>query len=286
MVNATLTNNTIDGGEGSGVYFSLNEGTTINAYITNNLFTNQGRYGFEGYIGTGTTLNVINSYNDFFNNALGVTEGTVTVGANNLYVDPAYVDRAGGYLHLKSTSFVINMGDNGAPSLPATDADGNPRIFGGTVDMGAYELQELPTIAVPTDCQSFTYYSVASPVLSADPSQAKPMSLGTVTEGGDTLSIRVKTYPFSGPVDIYFGLYSPEIDPYNIYLLTSGGAFQRLSESIAPWKANITGPIDESLFGDIQISTLPEGTYYLYLLVTPAGNLDNCYLWITIFSVY
>ena len=147
------------------------------------------------------------------------------------------------------------------------------------------EVGIATAIPIPSNCQSFTYSSVASPVLSADPSQAKPMGLGTVAEGGDTLSIRVKTYPFSGPVDIYFGLYSPEIDPYNIYLLTSGGAFQRLSESIAPWKANITGPIDESLFGDIQISTLPEGTYYLYLLVTPAGNLDNCYLWITNFSV-
>jgi hypothetical protein len=46
-------------------------------------------------------------------------------------------------------------------------------------------------------------------VLSADPSQAKPMGLGTVAEGGGTLSITVKTYQFSGPVDIYFGLYSP-----------------------------------------------------------------------------
>ena len=139
-------------------------------------------------------------------------------------------------------------------------------------------------MSIPTDCQSFTYSSATSPVLSADPSQAKPMGLGPVAEGGGTLSITVQTCQFSGPVDIYFGLYSPEIDPDNIYLLTSGGAFQKLSEGLAPWKANITGPINESLFGDIQTSSLPKGTYYLYLLVTPTGNLSNYYLWITSFG--
>ncbi|MBW2081205.1 MAG: hypothetical protein JRI27_09650 [Deltaproteobacteria bacterium] len=114
--------------------------------------------------------------------------------------------------------------------------------------------------------------------------KAKPIGLGTVATGGGTLSITVNTYQFSDSVDIYFGLYSPEIDPDYIYLLTSGGAFQKISEDPAPWKANITGPIDESLFGDIQTSSLPIGTYYVYLLVTPTGNLTNYYLWITSFS--
>ena len=146
-------------------------------------------------------------------------------------------------------------------------------------------ISDLPAIPVPTYCQSFTYSSATSPVLSADPSQAEPIGLGTVAEGGDTLSITVETHEFTGPVDIYFGLHSTEIDPDNIYLLTSGGAFQKSSESIAPWKANITGPIDESLFGDIQTSSLPKGTYYLYFLVTPTGNLSNYYLWMPNFPV-
>ena len=146
------------------------------------------------------------------------------------------------------------------------------------------DLLTSPTIPIPTNGQSFTYSSATSPVLSEDPSQAEPIGLGTVAIGGSILSITVETYQFSDPVDIYFGLYSPEIDPDNIYLLTSGGAFQKLSEGPAPWKANITGPVDESLFSDIQTSSLPIGTYYLYLLVTPTGNLSNYYLWITSFS--
>jgi len=147
IVNATLTNNTIDGSEGSAVYFSANDGGAINSTTTNNLFTNNSRYAFEGYLGAGSTINSTNNYNDFYNNAMGLTDGTVTIGSNALYVGPAYVNRAGGDLHLQATSPVVNMGDNSAPSIPATDADGNPRIFGGTVDMGAFELQRA---AIPT----------------------------------------------------------------------------------------------------------------------------------------
>lgn len=151
--------------------------------------------------------------------------------------------------------------------------------------MASDEIIQSLAIPIPANCQSFTYSSATSSVLSTDPSQAKPMGLGPVAEGGGALNITIQINQFSGPVDIYFGLYSPEIDPDNIYLLTSGGAFQKLSESLAPWKANITGPIDESLFGDIQTSNLPKGTYYLYLLVTSTGNLSNYYLWITNFSM-
>jgi hypothetical protein len=146
------------------------------------------------------------------------------------------------------------------------------------------DLLNSPIIPVPDDCQSFTYSPETLPVLSEDITQAKPIGIGTVAAGGDTLSITLNTYQFSGPVDIYFGLYSPEIDPDNIYLLTTDGVFQELSDEAAPWKADITGPLNETLFSDIQVSNLPIGSYYLYLLVTPSGNLTNYYLWETTFS--
>ncbi len=47
---------------------------------------------------------------------------------------------ATGDFHLQSNSPCINSGDNDYVT-GATDLDGNPRIVGGTVDIGAYEYQ-------------------------------------------------------------------------------------------------------------------------------------------------
>ncbi|MBU8922374.1 MAG: choice-of-anchor D domain-containing protein [Bacteroidales bacterium] len=60
-------------------------------------------------------------------------------GGKNTEADPDLVDMASGDLHLVTGSPAIDEGDQTVPGLPSTDLDGNPRIQGSEIDMGAYE---------------------------------------------------------------------------------------------------------------------------------------------------
>ncbi|MHC4316199.1 MAG: choice-of-anchor Q domain-containing protein, partial [Planctomycetota bacterium] len=70
-------------------------------------------------------------------------------GAGNINANPLFVEPAIGDYHLLPDSPCIDAGYNPAvPPSVVTDLDGNPRITGGTVDMGAYELQRPSTLYV------------------------------------------------------------------------------------------------------------------------------------------
>ena len=64
-----------------------------------------------------------------------------TNGIWNITNAPLFVNASAGDFHLQANSPCINSGQNAyIPGTP-TDLDGNPRIVGGTVDIGAYEYQ-------------------------------------------------------------------------------------------------------------------------------------------------
>ncbi len=153
----------------------------------------------------------------------------------------------------------------------------------GTVIVSAAQS----TIPVPTTFQTFSYPAIIASVLSSNPVQAQPVGVGSVAAGGGILSIEIALNQFSGPVDVYFLLFLPSIDPINIYQLTSLNTFQTLSAGLSPWMLNVTGPISQGLFGDIPTIMLPHGPYYFAAFVTPAGDqsLTKGYLWITSFTL-
>jgi parallel beta-helix repeat protein len=76
-------------------------------------------------------------------------EGGYT-GEGNINTDPLFVDAAGGNLHLQHGSPCINAGNpNYVPGPYETDIDGDPRIIGLRIDMGADEVDTK--LLVPTE---------------------------------------------------------------------------------------------------------------------------------------
>lgn len=60
-------------------------------------------------------------------------------GPGNTTNVPLFIDATSGNYRLQYFSPCVNAGTNGLWTAGATDLDGNPRIVGGTVDIGAYE---------------------------------------------------------------------------------------------------------------------------------------------------
>jgi len=78
-------------------------------------------------------------------------------GAGNISADPVFKDYAGGDYRLHPLSPCIDAGSN-ALSTTSVDLDGNDRLIGTYVDMGAYEQQGSANLTVTKTV------SVASPV--------------------------------------------------------------------------------------------------------------------------
>jgi len=137
---------------------------------------------------------------------------------------------------------------------------------------------------VPTGQQTCTYPSTESPIISTNFDEARPIGVGSIAADGDTITLWISLGQFSDAVDIYLLMFAPAIDPVSMYVINPDGTLQPISAGLQPWRDNTFGPIDEGLFGDIQRSTLPSGTYDLYLAVTPARSMETHYLWITGFE--
>ena len=139
--NCLVVSNSVNA-TGAGVFDS----TLINCVVWGNS-ASDGTGGMEGCV----AHNCIIFGNDPGNHFLSSLDYCCTLplpdsGAGNFTSDPVLTDPAGGDFHLQSNSPCINSGKNDYVT-GATDLDGNPRIKGGTVDIGAYEYQ-TPTSVI------------------------------------------------------------------------------------------------------------------------------------------
>ena len=147
-------------------------------------------------------------------------------GSNNLFnLDPQFRDTANHDYSLLPCSPLINAGSNLAAAGIPTDLAGNPRIWGGTVDIGAYESPAFALAAEPeihpaclgtsngsisinpvSGCEPYTYTWL--PAVGNGP-ELKDLPPGnyqlTITDGSghqilDTLQVASATVPVLNPV--------------------------------------------------------------------------------------
>jgi len=148
IINSTLDNNTST--MGGGIHLSDGALLVANSILSNNT-------GANGHI------NMVGGFGRMYNSLIynGDVSGGVTQ-ARNLTSAPEFEDTTQYDFRLKASSPGVNTGRNnfvvslGAPES-AVDLAGNERIYdyanGGTVDMGAYELQDMAPVAI---CQDIT----------------------------------------------------------------------------------------------------------------------------------
>ena len=147
---ATLVNNTVVGSSANAVALSAREPSSMTVAVVNNLLTHNDASGIAVFPGAGA-LTLSHHHNGYFANGGGdVFGGGQVLGPDDVVADPEYLNPAGDF-HLRTTSPMLDQGTNAAPALPALDADQEPRIQNGVVDIGAFEGGESGSvIEVPT----------------------------------------------------------------------------------------------------------------------------------------
>ena len=79
----------------------------------------------------------------FANNDVDSFYTTPTQSSDDIHHDPKFIDAAHGNYRLMGNSPARDAGANSPPGTTRNyDLDGNPRVVFGTVDMGAYEIQD------------------------------------------------------------------------------------------------------------------------------------------------
>lgn len=129
---ANLSNNTIINNTSGGIYSSSSSTTIANNIIDSNA------YGIS--VSGGSANSISNCLHGNQSNYIGISAGSTDISS-----DPQIIDSTSGDYHINSTSPCIEAGDNSYVQAGIVDLDGNPRLFGPKVDIGAHEYRSAIT---------------------------------------------------------------------------------------------------------------------------------------------
>ncbi len=133
----TLSNNTIVGNSASLQGGAISLDVCLTCSVSNNIvaWNSSGLHSSS----TGNSASTFVLRNNCIYNPDGYNYWNLSQGTGDITVDPGFVDRAWGDYHITLSSPCANAGWDLAPGMPSVDLDGLSRIYGGRVDMGAYE---------------------------------------------------------------------------------------------------------------------------------------------------
>lgn len=232
-----VNNHSDDQGGGAGASYLTNclltgNSATLGGGATESILENCTVSGYNsaagGNTGAGTYYCTANNCIIYFNIPGNNTSSTLNycctpdAGAAGCFTNaPQFVNPAGNDYHLGNFSPCINGGNNGYVVDP-TDLDGNPRIVGGTVDVGAYENQSATAAsglpAVPTNLSA--YYTGGHVVLTwAASAKATSYNVYRAITGGGTFTniANAPTTNYSDGAIVNGGTYYYYVTAVNAY---------------------------------------------------------------------
>ncbi|HFC47217.1 MAG TPA: hypothetical protein ENJ63_04970 [Dissulfuribacter thermophilus] len=140
----------------------------------------------------------------------------------------------------------------------------------------AFLASKVP-VSYPATTSIYHYEPVEAPDPNHNPPETKPIGIGNIAHGGDTLDLVVQVPRFEDWIDIYLAIQVAG----SIYILGADEQFYPLDRGLKRWRTHLMYQPLYTLFHDIPVSSLPQGDIYFYLLVSPKDDLTRYYLWYT-----